>query len=154
MAYSGATGGMLTYNIINGNRIPTPLSGFTRFGGFGETVAGLGDVDSQGTAARQVHHRGVYLSRQAYLRLCSHTRRPMGISPVTGASGFLGSHIVDRLIARGETVRAFVRPTSATAYLKDRGAELAIGGLTDEPSLAAAFKGVDTVYHAAAIVTN
>lgn len=78
----------------------------------------------------------------------------MGISLVTGASGFLGSHIVDRLITRGETVRAFVRPTSATAYLDDRGAEVVTGDVTDERSLAAAFEDVDTVYHAAAMVTD
>ncbi|MFQ5471770.1 MAG: NAD-dependent epimerase/dehydratase family protein [Dehalococcoidia bacterium] len=78
----------------------------------------------------------------------------MGISLVTGASGFLGSHIVYRLIKRGETVRALVRPTSDKTFLEDHGAELATGDVTDEPSLAAAFKGVDTVYHAAATVTD
>ncbi|MCH8815730.1 MAG: NAD-dependent epimerase/dehydratase family protein [Chloroflexi bacterium] len=78
----------------------------------------------------------------------------MAISLVTGASGFLGSHIVDRLIDRGKTARALVRRTSDTAYLADRGVELAIGDVTDERSLAAAFKDVDTVYHAAATVTD
>ena len=78
----------------------------------------------------------------------------MSITLVTGASGFLGSHIVQRLARRGERVRALVRRSSDTTYLEEHGAELAIGDVTDERSLAAAFEGVDTVYHAAATVTD
>ena len=76
----------------------------------------------------------------------------MSIILVTGASGFLGSHIVQRLAERGERVRALVRRSSDTTYLEEHGAELAIGDVTDQRSLAAAFEDVDTVYHAAATV--
>ena len=78
----------------------------------------------------------------------------MGISLVTGATGFLGSHIVDRLVQRGENVRALVRSTSDTAYLEQLGVDLAVGDVTDELSIAAAVDGVTTVYHAAATVTD
>jgi nucleoside-diphosphate-sugar epimerase len=78
----------------------------------------------------------------------------MGISLVTGATGFLGSHIADHLVQRGETVRALVRPTSDTAYLETLGVELVRGDVTDEGSIIAAANGVATVYHAAATVTD
>lgn len=72
---------------------------------------------------------------------------------VTGATGFLGSHIADRLIERGDSVRALVRPTSDTSYLGSR-AELVTGDITEPDSLAAALAGVDVVYHAAANVND
>lgn len=78
----------------------------------------------------------------------------MGITLVTGATGFLGSHIVDRLVQRGENVRAFVRSTSDTTYLEGLGVDIAVGDVTDELSIASATGGVTTVYHAAAAVTD
>ncbi|MCI0820292.1 MAG: NAD-dependent epimerase/dehydratase family protein [Chloroflexi bacterium] len=71
---------------------------------------------------------------------------------VTGATGFLGSHIADRLIERGDSVRALVRPMSDTSYLKSLDAELAVGDITEPDSLPEAFAGVEVVYHAAAHV--
>src|SRR3989304_5122027 len=73
---------------------------------------------------------------------------------VTGASGFIGSHIVERLVAAGDSVRAFVRPTSDVAYLRALGVELARGDITDPASLPPAMDGIDAVYHAAAAVTD
>lgn len=78
----------------------------------------------------------------------------MGISLVTGASGFLGSHLVDRLTERGERVRALVRDSSDTSYLESRDVELAAGDVTVPLTVGAAMKDVDTVYHAAAQVTD
>jgi nucleoside-diphosphate-sugar epimerase len=71
---------------------------------------------------------------------------------VTGATGFIGSHIADRLLERGHTVRALVRPGSDVSYLEERGVELARGDLTDPDSLAPAVAGIDTVFHLAAMV--
>lgn len=73
---------------------------------------------------------------------------------VTGATGFLGSHIVERLLARGDSVRALVRATSDTAFLKSRGVDLVTGDITEPESLPPAFKDVDVVYHAAANVSD
>ncbi len=71
---------------------------------------------------------------------------------VTGATGFLGSHIAERLVQRGEPVRCLVRPTSDTSFLQSLGVELVTGDITDAPTLNSALDGVGTVYHAAAMV--
>ena len=72
---------------------------------------------------------------------------------VTGATGFVGSHLVRFLAARGQRVRALVRPNSASPPIDILAAipiERAIGDLRDASSLAAAVEGVDTVFHVAA----
>jgi nucleoside-diphosphate-sugar epimerase len=74
---------------------------------------------------------------------------------VTGASGFLGSHIVDECARNGDAVRVLVRPFSDLSYLSTvAGIELAFGDLTDEASVREATRGVDVVYHSAARVTD
>ncbi|MEP7064432.1 MAG: NAD-dependent epimerase/dehydratase family protein [Gemmatimonadota bacterium] len=72
---------------------------------------------------------------------------------VTGATGLLGSHIVERLIADGWRVRALVRDPSAAAWIRDAGAELAHGDILDAQSLRAAVTECDTVFHCAALIT-
>ena len=72
---------------------------------------------------------------------------------VTGASGFVGSHTVERLQARGETVRCLVRPATDLGRLP-AGTEIARADLTDPstwPALEAAFEGVDAVIHVAGV---
>jgi nucleoside-diphosphate-sugar epimerase len=71
---------------------------------------------------------------------------------VTGASGLLGSHIVEKLIAMGEPVRALVRPASDTRLLDQWGVEKVPGDITAPQSLVEAMKGVQRVYHVAAQV--
>lgn len=71
---------------------------------------------------------------------------------VTGATGLLGSHIVEKLLAAGEAVRVLVRPNSDTSVLDGWKVQKALGDVTDAASLQAAMKGVTTVYHAAAQV--
>jgi nucleoside-diphosphate-sugar epimerase len=73
---------------------------------------------------------------------------------VTGGSGFLGSHLVEALAARGETVRALVRPTSKRAYLESLGVELVYGDLSDVQSLRTATQGIERVYHCAALAAD
>ena len=73
---------------------------------------------------------------------------------ITGATGFIGSHIADRLLERDDTVRALARPSSDVSYLKERGVELVSGDITDPASLPAAVAGVDVVYHLAATVSD
>ena len=71
---------------------------------------------------------------------------------VTGATGLLGSHIVERLVRRGEKVRAFVRPSSDVAFLRSLGVELFSGDLADLKSCRKATAGVSVVFHSAAKV--
>lgn len=74
---------------------------------------------------------------------------------VTGATGFLGSYIVDKCIAQGDSVRVLVRKTSNLDYLKKYpDIEYAYGDLTDMDSLRDATKGVEAIYHSAARVTT
>ena len=69
---------------------------------------------------------------------------------VTGATGFVGSHVVSQLLARGEKVRVFVRPESPAKNLQGMEVEVARGDLTDRASLKAAMAGCRRVYHVAA----
>jgi nucleoside-diphosphate-sugar epimerase len=73
---------------------------------------------------------------------------------VTGATGLVGSHIVEQLVAQGARVRALVRPTSDTAFLQSQGVELAEGDLHDSDSLRRAFRDAAIVYHSAARVSD
>ncbi|WP_189133134.1 NAD-dependent epimerase/dehydratase family protein [Wenjunlia tyrosinilytica] len=74
---------------------------------------------------------------------------------VTGASGFLGSHIVDACVRAGDEVRVLVRKESDLGHLRTvPGIEFAYGDLRDTASLRAAALGVDVVHHSAARVTD
>jgi 2-alkyl-3-oxoalkanoate reductase len=69
---------------------------------------------------------------------------------VTGATGLIGSHVVDLLVKRAEPVRALVRPGEVTDRLVSQGVEICLGDMKDRPSLAAAVNGVERVIHCAA----
>ncbi len=71
---------------------------------------------------------------------------------VTGATGLLGSHIVEQLVKRGRPVRALVRRNSDISWLNGQGVELVYGDVTDKASLVRAMDGVQCVYHSAARV--
>ena len=71
---------------------------------------------------------------------------------VTGATGFVGPHVVHALRAREAPVRALVRDRRRAARLTAWGAELVEGDVTDAASLRAACAGVDTVVHLVAII--
>jgi nucleoside-diphosphate-sugar epimerase len=64
----------------------------------------------------------------------------------------LGSHLVERLRARGDHVRALVRANSTTDFLDALGVEIVRGDLTDTTSCAAATVGAELVFHCAAKV--
>jgi uncharacterized protein YbjT (DUF2867 family) len=70
---------------------------------------------------------------------------------VTGASGFVGGHVVHALRAAGRDVRALVRDRRRGGRLEAWGATLAVGDVTDPGSLRAAVAGCDTVVHLVAI---
>src|SRR5579859_3501410 len=69
---------------------------------------------------------------------------------VTGASGFLGSHVTRQLVARGETVRVLLRASSNNRAIADLPLEYVTGDLRDSASLARALAGVARVFHVAA----
>lgn len=70
---------------------------------------------------------------------------------ITGATGFIGSHIAQRLVKEGEEVIALVRPTSRIDFLKSIGVKFAYGDINDIDSLKNAMNGIDMVYHSAAL---
>ena len=69
---------------------------------------------------------------------------------VTGATGFIGGNLARRLAARGEDVRALVRPTANDVVIRDVAVKQSPGDLLDVESLRRAVKGCETVYHCAA----
>ncbi|HVE35724.1 MAG TPA: NAD-dependent epimerase/dehydratase family protein [Gemmatimonadaceae bacterium] len=71
---------------------------------------------------------------------------------VTGATGLVGSHIAERLIASGWEVRALVRRESR--WLKSIGVEQTIGDVVDGTSFTSAARGCDTIFHNAAAITD
>ncbi len=74
------------------------------------------------------------------------------IAVVTGANGFVGSHLVDLLIEKGYTVRAIIRSTSKTKWLDDKAVELHRCGLLDIEALSKAFTGANYIFHIAGSV--
>ncbi len=73
---------------------------------------------------------------------------------VTGATGCVGSSLSELLVSKGRRVRAFVRPGSDAAFLRSLGVELRQGDILDPQSLAGAMRGVDVVFHCAAVVSD
>jgi len=69
---------------------------------------------------------------------------------VTGAAGFLGSHVTRQLVARGDDVRVLLRASSTNRAIADLPLEYVTGDLRDPASLERAMKGVKRVFHVAA----
>ncbi len=73
---------------------------------------------------------------------------------VTGATGFIGGRLTERLLEQGDTVRMLVRRPDAARRLLALGAEVSLGDLTDPASLARAVAEIDVVYHCAGLATD
>ena len=79
---------------------------------------------------------------------------------VTGADGFIGSHLVERLVARGCSVRAFVFYNSFNSWgwldtlnmSQQRGLDVFAGDVRDPNGVATAIQGCDVVFHLAALI--
>jgi nucleoside-diphosphate-sugar epimerase len=71
------------------------------------------------------------------------------LAVVTGASGFVGSHVVDALLVRGARVRCLLRASSSRRWLEGKPVEIAAVGLDDAPALEAAVAGATWIVHAA-----
>ncbi len=70
---------------------------------------------------------------------------------VTGATGFVGGHLVDQLRARGDEVVALVRSPAKAGRLAEQGVTLVRGDLHDHAAMRAAVDGADVIYHVAAL---
>lgn len=77
------------------------------------------------------------------------------VAYVTGGTGLLGSHLIERLLTEGYRVRALVRETSDTSFLESLGVELVRGDITEAPErLKEGMAGVTHVFHCAAHVDD
>ncbi|MDP9147716.1 MAG: NAD-dependent epimerase/dehydratase family protein [Acidobacteriota bacterium] len=72
------------------------------------------------------------------------------ITLVTGATGFLGSHVARQLLAHGDNVRVLVRASSSNRAIADLPLEYVTGDLRDKSSVVRAMHGVQRVFHVAA----
>ncbi|MGO9622342.1 MAG: NAD-dependent epimerase/dehydratase family protein [Desulfobaccales bacterium] len=70
---------------------------------------------------------------------------------VTGAAGFIGSHLVEALLQRGVQVRCLVRPTSHLKWVKGLPVEIIYGDCQEKDSLGPGVKDVDLVFHLAGV---
>ncbi len=69
---------------------------------------------------------------------------------ITGATGFIGAVLAEKLIGRGEEVHALVRSPGKGAFLEGLGVRLFPGDLSDKASMEAAMEGCDLLFHMAA----
>ncbi len=70
---------------------------------------------------------------------------------VTGATGFIGSHLVGALVREGFDVTCLVRSASSLKYIEDFPVKLVIGDCTDRGSLSRAVQGADYIFHLAGL---
>ncbi len=73
---------------------------------------------------------------------------------ITGATGFIGGYLAQRLVRDGRPVRCLVRSSSDTSLLEKLDVQIVIGDLTDSPSLARALQGCRYAFHCAALVSD
>jgi len=66
---------------------------------------------------------------------------------VTGATGFLGSHLCERFITDGDDVHVFIRDIKKSASYKGRAAKIVVGDITDENAMADLMLGADIAVH-------
>jgi nucleoside-diphosphate-sugar epimerase len=72
---------------------------------------------------------------------------------VTGATGFIGSHLVEALVHQGVQVRCLVRNKKHLGWVKDSPVEFVVGNCQDRNSLREGVKDVDQVFHLAGVTT-
>jgi ornithine--oxo-acid transaminase len=73
---------------------------------------------------------------------------------ITGATGFIGGHLAERLVQEGLPVRCLVRSTSDTSLIEALDAEMAVADLTDAEAVARAVRGCRYVFHCGALVSD
>lgn len=73
----------------------------------------------------------------------------MGTAFVTGGSGFIGGHLIERLVRDGWVVRALARSNGSAARVAELGAEPARGDLDSPEAIRLGAEGADIAFHAA-----
>jgi nucleoside-diphosphate-sugar epimerase len=73
---------------------------------------------------------------------------------VTGANGFVGTLLVNKLIARGDSVRGLVRDPRRIGWASSAPTEVCVGNLRDREAMLRACSGVDVVFHTAALTNH
>ncbi len=76
------------------------------------------------------------------------------IAVVTGANGFVGSHLIDNLLNKGWKVRCIVRKSSNLKWLDKKNIEIYDCGLFDKDGLRKAFKDANYIFHVAGLVKS
>ena len=71
----------------------------------------------------------------------------MATAFITGATGFIGSHLVDELLKKDYKIKCLIRKSSSTKWLKGKPVEFVEGDLFTEDVLEKALTGADYVYH-------
>ncbi|MCF8241187.1 MAG: NAD(P)-dependent oxidoreductase [Melioribacteraceae bacterium] len=74
------------------------------------------------------------------------------ISVVTGANGFVGSHLADYLLEQGHEVRCLIRKTSDRKWLKDKPFKIYDCGLFDKVGMKEVLKDANYLFHVAGVV--
>ena len=75
--------------------------------------------------------------------------RDVSTTLVTGATGFVGSHVARALVERGDDVRVTLRASSSREALEGLDVDVAVAQLGDRAALRRALRGVDRVFHVA-----
>jgi len=79
---------------------------------------------------------------------------PSNIAVVTGANGFVGSHLVDYLLEKKYEVRCLVRKSSNLKWLQGKDVKIFDCGLLDVDGMSKAFKDANYIYHVAGVVKS
>ena len=74
------------------------------------------------------------------------------VAVVTGANGFIGSHLVDYLLKKNFEVRCIVRGSSNLQWLENKNVTVFNCGLFDKSGLREAFRGANYIFHVAGVV--
>src|SRR5581483_8961868 len=106
-------------------------------------------VEPRPQGAKRPSRRQVYGSRGKEARFRP-LRCPLVHALVTGGAGFIGSHIVDTLVERGDSVRVLDDLSAGFAENVNPKAELIQGDVANAPTVAAAVAGAEVVFHEAA----
>ena len=106
------------------------------------------------TLRRRAAHADPVIDKEEPLRGKPVDRTRDDVCLLTGATGFIGGHLAQRLVREGYQVRCLARATSDTSLLDELDVEIAVGDLTSARSLARAAEGCRYVLHCGALVSD